>query len=27
VFTNLTLPDTDRLVPYGADPAAWPSTC
>ena len=26
-FTNLTLPDTDRLVPYGADPAAWPSTC
>lgn len=25
-FTNLTLPDTDRLVPYGADPAAWPST-
>lgn len=26
-FTSLTLPDTDRLVPYGADPAAWPSTC
>ena len=22
-FTNLTLPTTDRLVPYGADPAAW----
>jgi hypothetical protein len=27
LFTNLTLPDTDRLVPYGADPAAWPSAC
>jgi crotonobetainyl-CoA:carnitine CoA-transferase CaiB-like acyl-CoA transferase len=24
-FTNLTLPTTDRLVPYGADPASWPS--
>jgi crotonobetainyl-CoA:carnitine CoA-transferase CaiB-like acyl-CoA transferase len=24
-FTNLTLPATDRLVPYGADPASWPS--
>jgi len=24
-FSNLTLPTTDRLVPYGADPAAWPS--
>ena len=24
-FTNLTLPATERLVPYGADPAAWPS--
>jgi crotonobetainyl-CoA:carnitine CoA-transferase CaiB-like acyl-CoA transferase len=22
-FTNLTLPLTDRLVPYGADPPAW----
>ena len=24
-FTSLTLPATDRLVPYGADPASWPS--
>jgi hypothetical protein len=24
-FANLTLPATDRLVPYGADPASWPS--
>ncbi|MGN6795124.1 MAG: CoA transferase [Streptosporangiaceae bacterium] len=24
-FTDLTLPSTDRLMPYGADPAAWPS--
>ena len=24
-FTNLTLPAADRLVPYGADPASWPS--
>jgi crotonobetainyl-CoA:carnitine CoA-transferase CaiB-like acyl-CoA transferase len=24
-FTNLTLPGIDRLVPYGADPPAWPS--
>jgi len=24
-FTNLTLPTADRLVPYGADPASWPS--
>jgi crotonobetainyl-CoA:carnitine CoA-transferase CaiB-like acyl-CoA transferase len=24
-LTNLTLPATDRLVPYGADPASWPS--
>jgi crotonobetainyl-CoA:carnitine CoA-transferase CaiB-like acyl-CoA transferase len=24
-FSNLTLPATDRLVPYGFDPAAWPS--
>jgi crotonobetainyl-CoA:carnitine CoA-transferase CaiB-like acyl-CoA transferase len=24
-FTNLTLPATDRLVPYGADPPSWPS--
>jgi hypothetical protein len=24
-FSNLTLPTTDRLVPYGADPPAWPS--
>ena len=24
-FSNLTLPITDRLVPYGADPPAWPS--
>jgi crotonobetainyl-CoA:carnitine CoA-transferase CaiB-like acyl-CoA transferase len=24
-FSNLTLPSTDRLVPYGADPPAWPS--
>ena len=24
-FTDLTLPTTDRLVPYGADPASWPS--
>ncbi|GIF69985.1 hypothetical protein Ais01nite_80200 [Asanoa ishikariensis] len=24
-FTNLTLPAADRLVPYGADPPAWPS--
>ncbi len=24
-FTSLTLPVTDRLVPYGADPASWPS--
>lgn len=23
-FTNLTLPSTTRLVPYGADPAYWP---
>ncbi|WP_203702495.1 CoA transferase [Asanoa iriomotensis] len=23
-FSNLTLPTTDRLVPYGGDPAAWP---
>ena len=23
-FSNLTLPTTDRLVPYGADPAKWP---
>ena len=24
-FTNLTLPAAERLVPYGADPASWPS--
>jgi len=24
-FTNLSLPTTDRLVPYGADPPSWPS--
>ena len=24
-FTNLTLSSTDRLVPYGADSASWPS--
>jgi hypothetical protein len=24
-FSDLTLPDTERLVPYGSDPAAWPS--
>ncbi|MGB6456143.1 MAG: CoA transferase [Streptosporangiaceae bacterium] len=24
-FTNLTLPTAERLVPYGADPASWPS--
>jgi len=24
-FSNLTLPTNDRLVPYGADPPAWPS--
>jgi crotonobetainyl-CoA:carnitine CoA-transferase CaiB-like acyl-CoA transferase len=24
-FTNLTLPATGRLVPYGSDPASWPS--
>ena len=24
-FSNLTLPTTDRLVPYGADPASWRS--
>jgi crotonobetainyl-CoA:carnitine CoA-transferase CaiB-like acyl-CoA transferase len=24
-FTNLTLRATDRLVPYGSDPASWPS--
>ena len=24
-FSNLSLPITDRLVPYGADPASWPS--
>jgi hypothetical protein len=24
-FSNLTLPITDRLVPYGADPPAWRS--
>ena len=24
-FTSLTLPATGRLVPYGADPASWPS--
>ena len=24
-FSNLTLPALDRLVPYGADPASWPS--
>jgi crotonobetainyl-CoA:carnitine CoA-transferase CaiB-like acyl-CoA transferase len=24
-FTNLILPATDRLVPYGADPPSWPS--
>lgn len=24
-FTNLTLPTAHRLVPYGADPASWPS--
>ncbi|GAA2756320.1 CoA transferase [Actinopolymorpha rutila] len=24
-FTNLTLPTTDRLVPYGSDPASWQS--
>jgi crotonobetainyl-CoA:carnitine CoA-transferase CaiB-like acyl-CoA transferase len=24
-FSNLTLPTTDRLVPYGADAASWPS--
>ncbi len=24
-FNSLTLPTTDRLVPYGADPASWPS--
>jgi crotonobetainyl-CoA:carnitine CoA-transferase CaiB-like acyl-CoA transferase len=23
-FSNLTLPTTDRLVPYGADAASWP---
>jgi crotonobetainyl-CoA:carnitine CoA-transferase CaiB-like acyl-CoA transferase len=25
MFSNLTLPAIDRLVPYGADPASWPS--
>jgi hypothetical protein len=24
-FTNLTLPAAHRLMPYGADPASWPS--
>ncbi len=24
-FSNMTLPINDRLVPYGADPPAWPS--
>ena len=24
-FTSLTLPAAGRLVPYGADPASWPS--
>jgi hypothetical protein len=24
-FTNLALPTRERLVPYGAHPASWPS--
>ena len=24
-FSDLRLPTNERLVPYGADPAAWPS--